>query len=131
MTVRVQMTVIPSRLGKFCVIKLGHTVLVSPCDSRMKILEALSMGELTPQEIAKDTGLTYSCVMDHIDLLERLKIIKTTLRRKMDEGKEGRRRVYFSLSEDPQQGIEELFMTPLKKEETQFAESSLAPSVQL
>ncbi len=108
MTLKVEMTVIPSRLGKFCVIKLGQTVFVSPCDTRMKILAALSMGELTPQQIAKETGLSYSCVMDHVDLLERLGIIKTTLRREKDEG---RRRVYFSLNEDPLEGIEELFMT--------------------
>jgi DNA-binding transcriptional ArsR family regulator len=118
---KVEMTVIPSRLGKFCVIKLGQTVLVSPCNTRMKILEALSVGELTPQEITKETGLSYSCVMDHIDLLERLGIIKTTLRRDV-----GRRRVYFSLSEDPLEGIEELFMTPAK-------ESSIpaTPSIEL
>ena len=115
MTVKIQMTVIPSRLGKFCVIKLGQTVLISPCDTRMKILQALSMGELTPQQITQETGLTYSCVMDHIDLLERLKIIKTTLRREKDEG---RRRVYFSLSENPLEGIEELFMTAASDAQT-------------
>jgi transcription initiation factor IIE alpha subunit len=119
------MTVIPSRLGKFCVIKLGQTVLVSPCDSRMKILEALSVGELTPQQISKETGLSYSCVMDHIDLLERLRIIRTTLRRERDEG---RRRVYFSLSEDPLEGIEELFMTPPKDRRAQPAKESSVPA---
>ena len=43
--------------------------------------------------------------MDHMDFLERLGVVKTTLKR---DG--GRRRIYFRLSEDPLEGIEELFL---------------------
>jgi DNA-binding transcriptional ArsR family regulator len=102
----VEMTEVSSRLGNFTVIKLGQTVLISPCDTRMKILVALANGELTSDEVTKETGVTYSTVMDHMDFLERLGVVKATLKR---DG--GRRRIYFSLNEDPMGGIDELFVS--------------------
>ena len=100
------MTEVSSRLGNFTVIKMGQTVLISPCDTRMKILAALADGELTSDEITRQTGVTYSTVMDHMDFLERLGVVKTSLKR---DG--GRRRIHFGLSDDPLEGIEELFLT--------------------
>jgi DNA-binding transcriptional ArsR family regulator len=104
--IKVEMTEVSSRLGNFTVIKMGQTVLISPCDTRMKILAALAEGELTSEEITRQTGVTYSTVMDHMDFLERLGVVKTSLKR---DG--GRRRIHFGLSEDPLEGIEELFLT--------------------
>jgi len=72
----------------------------------MKILVALANGELTSDEVTKETGVTYSTVMDHMDFLERLGVVKARLKR---DG--GRRRIYFSLNEDPMEGIDELFVT--------------------
>jgi DNA-binding transcriptional ArsR family regulator len=104
--INVKMTEVSSRLGNFIIIKMGQTVLISPCDTRMKILAALANGELTSEEVTRETGVTYSTVMDHMDFLERLGVVKTTLKR---DG--GRRRIYFSLNENPMEGIEELFLT--------------------
>ena len=104
--IKVNMTEVSSRLGNFTIIKMGQTVLISQCDTRMKILAALANGELTSDEITRETGVTYSTVMDHMDCLERLGVVKTSLRR---EG--GRRRIHFSLNENPLDGIEELFLT--------------------
>jgi predicted ArsR family transcriptional regulator len=98
---------VSSRLGKFTIIKVGQAVLISPCDKRMRILEALSKGPLTSERLARKIGVSYSCVMDHMDLLETLGIVKA-LSKRPDEG---RRRIYFHLSEDPLEGIEELFLT--------------------
>jgi DNA-binding transcriptional ArsR family regulator len=103
--IKVKMTEVSSRLGNFTVIKMGQTVLISKCDTRMKILAALAESELTSEEITRETGVIYSTVMDHMDCLERLGVVKTALKR---EG--GRRRIYFSLNEDPMEGIEELFL---------------------
>ena len=104
--IKVEMTEVSSRLGNFTVIKMGQAVLISPCDTRMKILAALADGELTSEEITRQTGVTYSTVMDHMDFLERIGVVKTSLKR---DG--GRRRIHFGLSEDPLEGIEELFLT--------------------
>jgi DNA-binding transcriptional ArsR family regulator len=105
--IKVEMTEVSSRLGSFTVIKMGQTVLISPCDTRMKILGALSKGPLTSEELAGKIHVSYSCVMDHMDFLERLGVVKATLKRNGG----GRRRIYFNLNEDPLQGIEELFLT--------------------
>jgi DNA-binding transcriptional ArsR family regulator len=88
------------------VIKWGQTVLIGQCDTRMKILAALANCELTSEGLTRETGVTYSTVMDHMDCLERLGVVKTTLKRAG-----GRRRIHFSLNEDPLEGIEKLFMT--------------------
>jgi predicted transcriptional regulator len=104
---KVKMAEVESRLGNFTIIKMGQTVIISPCDTRMKILEALSTEPLTSEELARKTHVSYSCVMDHMDFLERLGVVKATLKRNGG----GRRRIYFHLNEDPLEGIEELFLT--------------------
>ena len=120
MALKVQMTEMKSRFGLVAVIKVGQAVLITPCDTRIKILEAVSNGELTSEAIAEATGASYSCVMDHIDLLERLGVVKSVLRRNGS-----RRRVYFHLSEDPLEGIEKLFLTEPKSNGS--SAESLAP----
>ena len=105
--VRVQMAEISSRLGSFTIIKMGQTVLISPCDTRMRILKALSKGPMTGDELVGEIDVSYSCVMDHMDFFEKLGIVEATLKRNGG----GRRRICFSLNEEPLQGIEELFLT--------------------
>jgi predicted ArsR family transcriptional regulator len=108
--VKVKMAEVSSRLGDFTIIKVGQAVLISPCDTRMKILEALSKGPLTSERLAQKIGVSYSCVMDHMDFLETLGVVKA-LSKRPDEG---RRRIYFHLNENPLEGIEQLFMTAPK-----------------
>jgi DNA-binding transcriptional ArsR family regulator len=97
---------ISSRLGKFTVIKIGQTVLISQCDTRMKILAVLAQDALTGEELTRETGLSYSAVMDHMDCLERLGLVTVSLKR--GEGKRKRRIFRFHLNENPIEGIEEL-----------------------
>jgi predicted ArsR family transcriptional regulator len=104
---KVKMAEVESRLGSFSIIKIGQTVIISPCDTRMRILEALSKGPSTSEELVQKIDVSYSCVMDHMDFLEKLGVVKATLERNGG----GRRRIYFHLNEDPLQGIEELFLT--------------------
>lgn len=104
---QVKTTEVSSRLGDFTVIKLGQTVLISQCDTRMKILEVLSKGTFTGEELARKVRVSYSAVMDHLDFLETLGLVKTTLKR--NGGR--RRRIYFHLNQNPLEGIEELFVT--------------------
>lgn len=101
---KVKMTEISSRLGNFSLIKMGGAVFITPCDTRMKIIGALARGEMTSEEVTAKTGAAYSTVMDHMDVLERVGIVTTHLRRNG-----GRRRMYFRLSEEPLEMIEELF----------------------
>jgi DNA-binding transcriptional ArsR family regulator len=112
--VKVRMAEVSSRLGNFTIIKMGQTVLISPCDTRMKILQALSKGGLTSHELAQGIDVSYSCAMDHLDFLERIGLVKATLVRReakrIRNGK-GRRRITFHLNENPLEGIEQLFMT--------------------
>jgi len=105
--IKVKMTEVSSRLGNFTIIKMGQTVLISQCDTRMKILKALSKSPLTSEELAGKIDVSYSCVMDHMDFFERLGVVKATLNRNAG----GRRRIYFHMSEDPLEAIEELFLT--------------------
>ncbi len=105
--IKVKMAEVSSRLGNFTIIKMGQTVLISPCGTRMKILEALSKGPMTGEELVGKIDVSYSCVMDHMDFFEKLGIVKATLKRNGG----GRRRICFHLSEDPLEGIEQLFMT--------------------
>ena len=114
MTLKVQMTEMKSRFGWVAIIKVGQAVLITPCDARTKILGALSNGELTSEAITEETGVSYSCVMDHLDLLERLGVVKATLKRA--DGK--RRRIHFHLNENPLDGIEALFMRGQEAEES-------------
>lgn len=106
------MTEVKSRLGCFAVIKIGQMVLVSPCDTRMKILQALSKRASTGEELADEMDMSYSCIMDHMELLENLRIV-TVSRKKSEEGG-GRRKIHFHLSDNPLEGIEELFMASTK-----------------
>jgi DNA-binding transcriptional ArsR family regulator len=110
MTLKVEITQMKSRLGISAVIRVGQAVLITPCDTRIKILAALSNGELTSEAITEEAGASYSCVMDHLDHLERLGIVKATLKR---DG-EKRRRILFHLSENPLEGIENLFLAAAK-----------------
>jgi DNA-binding transcriptional ArsR family regulator len=105
--IKVKMAEVSSRLGNFTIIKMGQAVLISPCGTRMKILEALSTGPMTGEELVGEIGVSYSCVMDHMDFFEKLGIVEATLKRNGG----GRRRICFHLSEDPLEAIEQLFMT--------------------
>lgn len=118
------MTEVESRLGCFTVIKVGSMVLVSPCDTRMKILEALSKSALTGEELADEMDVSYSCVMDHMELLEKLGVVEISRR----ETKQGRRKIHFHLSEDPLQGIQELFITNAKTDDSASVPETLTVS---
>ncbi|MDA4136463.1 MAG: winged helix-turn-helix domain-containing protein [Thaumarchaeota archaeon] len=105
--IKVKMAEVSSRLGNFTIIKMGQAVLISPCGTRMKILEALSTGPMTGEELVGKIDVSYSCVMDHMDFFEKLGIVEATLKRNGG----GRRRICFQMSEDPLEAIERLFMT--------------------
>lgn len=90
---------ITSRMGSFCVIELGGFKLVTPCDTRVRILESLSRSDKTADELSKETGASYSTVMDHMDLLERIGIVEVYLKKGRSEN--GRRRICFRLSKSP------------------------------
>jgi predicted transcriptional regulator len=91
---------ISSRMGSFCVIELGGYKLVTPCDTRVKILQALARTDLTADDLAKETGASYSTVMDHMDLLERIGIVEAYLRKGSSEN--GRRKICFKLAQEIQ-----------------------------
>ena len=78
--VKVKMAEVPSRFGNFTIIKMGQTVLISQCDTRMKILAALSENALTGEELTREIGVSYSAVMDHMDCLERLRLVTVSLK---------------------------------------------------
>jgi DNA-binding transcriptional ArsR family regulator len=110
--IKVKMAEVSSRLGSFTIIKLGQTVLISPCDTRVKILEAFSREPLTGEELTRETGLSYSAVMDHMDLLERVGLVNVSLKRgEGGDGKRKRRVFRFHLREDPLEALEALFLT--------------------
>jgi predicted ArsR family transcriptional regulator len=88
---------ISSRMGSFCVIEIGDYKLITPCDTRVKILESLSESDKTADDLAKETGASYSTIMDHMDLLERIGIVEAYLRKGESE-KNGRRRICFKLA---------------------------------
>jgi len=83
-------------MGSFCVIEFGEYKLVTPCDTRVKILQALSKSDRTADDLAKETGASYSTVMDHMDLLERIGIVEAYL--KKGDSDNGRRKICFKLS---------------------------------
>ncbi len=85
-----------SRLGEFCVIELKGLKLITPCDTRVKILQSLSDGDKTADDLSKETGAAYSTIMDHMDLLEKLGIVVAYLRKSGEEI--GRRRICFRLA---------------------------------
>ncbi|MDG6914415.1 MAG: winged helix-turn-helix transcriptional regulator [Nitrososphaerota archaeon] len=130
MTFKVEMAEGSSRLGRFCVIKVGQTVLISPCDTRMKILAALAEGPLTSEELRRKIRISYSGVMDHMDFLERIGFVKATLPKREKAGNaKGRRRIYFHLSENPLDGIQELFTSPSKGSRGRSTQESAGPAV--
>ncbi|MBI2184568.1 MAG: winged helix-turn-helix transcriptional regulator [Thaumarchaeota archaeon] len=90
---KVEVREIDSRLGRFCVITIGNTVLLTPCDTRMKIIKILAEKEMTADEMSKATGTAYSTVMDHMDVLEKAGIVTSFLRK---DG--GKRRICFKLN---------------------------------
>ncbi len=95
---------INSRLGSFCVIKIGDTLFLTPCDTRMKLIQSLGREDMTAEQLARATDAAYSTVMDHMDVLERLGIVDSFIRR---EG--GRRRIHFRLNEEPAEHVLKLF----------------------
>ena len=110
------------------VIKMGQTILVSQCDTRMKIIGALSKGALTGEQIAKKIRVSYSAVMDHMEFLEKLGVVRATLKKPG----EGRRRIYFHLNENPLEGIEELFMTASRNGKSRSAQKRIrVPTIEV
>lgn len=105
--IQLKMAEVSSRVGDFVVIKMGHTILICQCDTRMKILESLSEGPLTGEQVARKIRISYSSVMDHMQFLEKLGVVKATLKKPQ----EGRRKIYFHIHENPLEGIEELFVS--------------------
>ncbi len=83
-------------MGSFCVIEVGDFKLVTPCDTRVKILQSLSKSDMTADDLAKETGASYSTIMDHMDLLERIGIVETYLRK--GDSENGRRKICFKLT---------------------------------
>lgn len=86
-------------MGSFCVIEIGEFKLVTPCDTRVKILQSLANSDKTADDLSRDTGASYSTVMDHMDLLERIGVVETYLRK--NESENGRRRICFRLASSP------------------------------
>jgi predicted transcriptional regulator len=92
----VKITEVKSRMGAFCVIETGGYKLVTPCDTRVKILQSLSESDKTADDLSKQVGASYSTVMDHMDLLERIGIVQAYLKKGGPEN--GRRKICFKLS---------------------------------
>ncbi len=92
---KVQVNQVSTRLGKFCVVKLGSHIFLTSCDTRLKIIQALASKEMNADEISSQVGAAYSTVMDHMDVLEKLNLVTSFLKR--DEGR--RRKIYFKLNE--------------------------------
>lgn len=92
----VKVTEIKSRMGAFCIVEVGEYKLVTPCDTRVKIINALARNEMTADDIAKEIGASYSTVMDHMDLLEKIGIVESFLRKVDHEN--GRRKICFKLA---------------------------------
>lgn len=92
----VKITEVKSRMGAFCVIEMSGFKLVTPCDTRVKILQSLVESDLTADDLSKKVGASYSTVMDHMDLLERIGIVEAYLKKGDSEG--GRRKICFKLA---------------------------------
>lgn len=95
----VKVTEIKSRMGTFCIVEVGEYKLVTPCDTRVRIINTLARGEMTADDIASEIGTSYSTVMDHMDLLEKVGIVESFIRRV--ESGNGRRRIRFRLVASP------------------------------
>ncbi len=83
-------------MGNFCIVEFGDFKLLTPCDTRVKILKSLSKRGMTAEDLSKETGTSYSTVMDHMDLLEKIGAVEAFL--KKSEGQNGRRRICFRLA---------------------------------
>jgi predicted transcriptional regulator len=122
------MAEVSSRVGDFMVIKMGQTILISQCDTRMKIIQSLSKGALTGEQVAKKIHVSYSTVMDHMEFLEKLGVVMATLKKP----EEGRRKIYFHLNENPLEGIEELFMSAPRNGKSRSAQKPIqVPSIEV
>jgi len=104
---KVQVKEVSTRLGKFCVIKMGNSIFLTPCDTRLKIIKAIATKEMNAEEIAGKVGAAYSTVMDHMDVLEKLGLVTCFLKRY-----EGRRKIYFKLNDDTNQWARAVFAEP-------------------
>ncbi|HZW57044.1 MAG TPA: winged helix-turn-helix domain-containing protein [Nitrososphaerales archaeon] len=91
-----RITEVKSRMGAFCVIEMCGYKLVTPCDTRVKILQSLVESDKTADDLSKEVGASYSTVMDHMDLLERIGIVQAYLRK--TESENGRRRICFKIA---------------------------------
>ena len=92
----VKITEVESRMGAFCVIEMSGFKLITPCDTRVKIVRSLSESDKTADDLSKEVGASYSTIMDHMDLLERVGIVQAYLRKGQAEN--GRRKICFRLS---------------------------------
>src|SRR5579885_563924 len=88
---------VKSRLGNFCIVELEGTKLITPCDTRVRIIQALSQEDKTAEDLSKDIGASYSTIMDHMDLLEKVGLVEAYLKKSREEF--GRRRICFKLVE--------------------------------
>ena len=86
---------VKSRMGNFCIVEVGETKLITPCDTRVQILKSLSESEKSADDLSKETGASYSTVMDHMDLLEKVGVVEAFLKKGGESG--GRRRIHFRL----------------------------------
>jgi DNA-binding transcriptional ArsR family regulator len=130
---QVRTTEVSSRLGDFTLIKLGEAVLISQCDTRMKILKALAEGPLTSEELRQKLRISYSSVMDHMEFFETIGLVKPILatrdrNQKRNGKKKGRRRITFHLNENPLERIEELFMTAPRNGRGRSTSTASVPS---
>lgn len=101
---KVQVKEISTRLGKFCVIKLGSAMFLTPCDTRLRIIKAVASKGMNAEEISTKVGAAYSTVMDHMDVLEKLGLVTCSLKRG-----EGRRKIYFKLNSNSKQWARTIF----------------------
>ncbi|MHB8566638.1 MAG: ArsR/SmtB family transcription factor [Nitrososphaerales archaeon] len=92
----VKITEVNSRMGAFCVVEMSGFKLVTPCDTRVKIIQSLSVSDKTALDLSKEVGASYSTVMDHMDLLERIGIVQAYLKKGESDG--GRRKICFRLA---------------------------------
>jgi predicted transcriptional regulator len=88
---------IKSRMGQFCLVEIGDYKLVTPCDTRVKILQSLAGKSMSAEDLSKDVGASYSTIMDHMDLLEKIGLVEAFLSK--GAGDVGRRRICFRLCE--------------------------------
>jgi predicted transcriptional regulator len=94
---KVRVKEVKSRLGNFCIVELEGTKLITPCDTRVRIIQALSQEDKTAEDLSKDIGASYSTIMDHMDLLEKVGLVEAYLKKSREEF--GRRRICFKLVE--------------------------------